>query len=109
MKLIKAFLHHVRTPDVVQALAEAGFRNVTLQEVRGALKPVSDAERDFSMESGGQIISEMRVSLVVDDSKVDQVTSIIRAVGYIGPGISGYVYVSPVEQALPIQPPMHRG
>jgi nitrogen regulatory protein P-II 1 len=102
MKLIKAFIHDVRTPDVLQALADAGFRNITLQAVRGALKAVSEGERDFSVESGGLIISETRVSLVVEDTQVDQVTAIIRSVARIGTGISGYVYVSAIEQALPI-------
>jgi nitrogen regulatory protein PII len=105
MKLIKAFIHDVRTPDVLQALADAGYRNITLQAVRGALKPVSEAEKDFSVEAGGLIISETRVSLVVEDHQVDRVTGIIRAVARIGSGVSGYVYVSPVEQALPITSP----
>ncbi|MCC7330473.1 MAG: P-II family nitrogen regulator [Gammaproteobacteria bacterium] len=105
MKLIKAFIHHVRTPDVVQALADAGFRNITLQDVRGVLKPVSERELDYSVESGGLIISETRLSLVVKDEQVDKVTSIIRAVGHVGPGVSGYVYVSAVEMALPIEAP----
>ena len=105
MKLIKAYIHDVRSPDVIQALADAGFRNITLQNVRGALKAISEAEHDYSVESGGLIISETRLSLVVEDAQVVQVVSIIRAVGYIGPGVSGYVYVSPVEQAFPIQAP----
>jgi len=105
MKLIKAFIHDVRTPDVLQALADAGFRNITLQAVRGALKAVSESEKDYSVESGGLIISETRVSLVVEDNQVAKVTEIIRAVARIGTGISGYVYVSPVEQALPIGSP----
>ena len=105
MKLIKAFLHHVRTPDVVQALADAGYRNITLQDVRGVLKPISEGELDYSVESGGLIISEARLSLVVEDEQVPKVAAIIRAVGYVGPGVSGYVYVSPVEQVWPIEAP----
>ena len=108
MKLIKAFIHDVRAPDVIQALADAGYRNITLQAVRGALKSLSDAERDFSVESGGLIISETRVSLVVEDHEVHKVFGIITAAGHVGPGISGYVYVSPVEQVLPIMAPERR-
>lgn len=105
MKLIKAFIHHVRSADVIQALADAGFRNITLQDVRGVLKPITDNERDYSAEAGGLVISEARLSLVVEDNQVDAVTSIIRTVGRVGPGVSGYVYVSPVEQMLPIGGP----
>lgn len=102
MKLIKAFIHHVRTPDVVQALADAGFRNITLQDVKGILKPLNDDERDFSRDVAGPVISETHLSLVCEDGEVDAVTSIIRTVAKVGPHISGWVYVSPVEQALPI-------
>jgi len=41
MKLIKAFIHHVRCADVVQSLGDAGYRNITLQDVRGMLKPIT--------------------------------------------------------------------
>jgi nitrogen regulatory protein P-II 1 len=102
MKLIKAFIHHVRTPDVVQALADAGFRNITLQDVKGILKPLSDSEQDFSRDAAGPVISETRLSLVCEDGEVEAITSIIRFVAKVGPHISGWVYVSPVEQALPI-------
>jgi hypothetical protein len=42
MKLIKAFIHHVRTAAVVEALTDAGYRNLTLLDVRGMLKPVTE-------------------------------------------------------------------
>ena len=105
MKLIKAFLHHVRTAAVVEALADAGYRNLTLQDVRGVLKPITENERDYSAEAGGLVISEARLSLVVEDREVDAVTSIIRTVARVGnhsDHVCGYVYVSPVDQVLPI-------
>lgn len=105
MKLIKAFLHHVRSAAVIEALADAGYRNLTIQEVRGMLKPITERERDYSVEAGSLVISEVRLSLVVEDREVDAVTSIIRTVGRVGPHVSGWVYVSPVEQALPIGGP----
>jgi len=102
MKLIKAFIHHVRTAAVVQALADAGYRNITLQDVKGMLKPVSDSEEHYSHEAGGLVISEVRLSLVCEDGEVEKVTSLIRSVASIGPHVSGWVYVSPVEMALAI-------
>lgn len=105
MKLVKAFIHHVRTADVVQALADAGFRNLTVQDVRGMLKPISENERDYSRDDAGLVISEARLSLVCEDQEVDAVTAIIRTTARIGPHISGWVYVSPVEKMLPIGGP----
>ena len=101
MKQIAAFIHHVRSATVVEALRAAGFKNITLLDVKGTLKPLSESEQDYSTDAG-VIISEVRISLVCDDSEVDEVTGIFRAAGQIGTGISGWVYVSPIEQALPI-------
>lgn len=105
MKLIKAFIHHVRAAPVVEALADAGFRNLTLQDVRGMLKPLTFEEQEYSMDASGQVISEVRLSLVVEDAQVDAVTAIIRTAARVGPNISGWVYVSPVDQVLPIGGP----
>jgi nitrogen regulatory protein P-II 1 len=101
MKQIKAFIHHARSATVVDALRDAGYKNITLLDVKGTLKPLNEAEQDYSTDAG-VVISEVRVSLVCEDSHVDDVTGIIRKAGRIGPGISGWVYVSPIEQALPI-------
>lgn len=102
MKLIKAFVHHVRCAPIVDALADAGFRNVTLQTVTGMLKPISDNEQNYSTGVSGLVISEARLSLVCEDDEVEAVTELIRSVARIGNQLSGWVYVSPVEQALPI-------
>lgn len=108
MKLVKAFMHHVRAPMVVQALGDAGYTNITLQDVKGMLKPIHPDETIFTRDANILVISEMRLSLVCEDSEVDEVTTIIRANARIGPGISGWVYISPVEQMLPIGgPPVH--
>lgn len=102
MKLIKAFIHLVRTSAVIDALADAGFRNITLQDVKGMLKPINESEVSYSASAGGLVIAEVRLSLVCEDTEVDTVTTLIRNVARVGPSISGYVYVSPVDQVLPI-------
>lgn len=103
MKQIAAVFHHVRTTAVVQALRDAGYQNITLQDVKGMLQPLSESEEDFSRTTGGSmVISEVRLSLVCEDEEVERIATIIRAVGRIGPTISGWVYVGPIEQVLPI-------
>jgi nitrogen regulatory protein P-II 1 len=101
MKQITAFMHHVRSAAVVEALRDAGYKNITLFDVKGTLEPISESERAYSTDAG-VVISEVRISLVCEDSQVDDVTGIIRAVGRIGQSVSGWVYVSAIEQALPI-------
>lgn len=103
MKLVKAYIHQVRTAQVVQALADAGYRNLALLEVKGTLKPLSDDEQYYSADGISLLIGEVRLELVCQDSEADAVITIIRTYGQIGrPRVSGGIYVSPVEQAVPI-------
>lgn len=107
MKKVEAYIHHVRTAAVVEALADAGFGNLVLHDVKGMLRPITENERDYSVEAGGLVISEVRLVLVVEDEHVEEVTAIIRKLGCVGllSCICGNVYVTPVEQALPIGGP----
>jgi len=102
MKMINAFIHHVRTGVVVEALADRGYRNLCLHEVKGMLPPITENERDFTAETGGLVIAEVHLMLYVNDHDVDAVTEIIRKEGRVGSGIAGFVYVSPVDRAIPI-------
>ena len=102
MKRIEAYIHHVRVEAVVQALAEAGFRNLCLYNVRGMLRPITARETDYSGELGGLVISEVCLCLVVEDPDRDRVTGLIQAVGKVGTQVSGHIYISPVDQALQI-------
>ena len=101
MKLITAYLHHVKVNAVVDALNDAGYRNLILQDVRGTLTPLDEFERVYSAEAR-LVISEAKLSIACDDNDVDTIANIIRLAGKIGDGISGWVYVSAIEQALPI-------
>ncbi|WP_369857995.1 P-II family nitrogen regulator [Candidatus Thalassolituus haligoni] len=101
MKQVTAFIHHVRSADVIDALRDAGYKNLSILDIKGSLKPLGERELAYSAEAG-VVISEVQLSLVCEDNQVDEVTSIIRKTGKIGPDISGWVYVSPIEQALPI-------
>ncbi len=101
MKQISAFVHHVRTAPVIEALRDAGYKNITLLDVKGTLKPLSEAEQGYSTEAG-LVISEARISLVCDDDQVEEATGIVRKAGAIGSSISGWVYVSPIDEAIPI-------
>lgn len=39
MKKITAFIHHVRSADVIEALRDAGYKNISLLDIKGTLKP----------------------------------------------------------------------
>jgi len=101
MKEIKAYIHHVRSAAVVEALCEAKYKNITLVDVKGTLKSLNEFEQDYSSDAG-VIISEVQISLVCEDRQVNEVIAIIQQSAEIGPDISGWVMVYPLEQLVPI-------
>ena len=70
----------VRAAEVVQALADAGFRNLVLTDVRGPLPSVSDDERDYSTEGAGLVIGAVRLDLVCQHSEAASVAAIICSI-----------------------------
>ncbi len=100
MKKIEAFLHDFCTADVVRALRDVGYHNITIQDVKGKLILLNGFKQGYLAESGA-LISEIRLMLICQDAEVDAVTTIIRAAARIGSRVLGWVYVSPVEPTLP--------
>jgi len=52
MKQITAFIHHVRTAEVIDALHDAGYKNMALLDLKGTLKPLGEQELAYTSEAG---------------------------------------------------------
>jgi nitrogen regulatory protein PII len=103
MKQLKAFVHRNRVSDLIHALNSAGFRQLSLFDVRGLLRALSAREQQFSVEFGDQVISEVQMEVFCEDDQVEQAVAIFRSTGRTGKPDAGWVYVSPVEQAIRIE------
>ena len=68
MKQITAFIHHVRSADVIDALRDAGYKNLSILDIKGSLKPLGERELAYSAEAG-VVISEVQLSLVCEDNQ----------------------------------------
>ena len=88
MKKIDAFIKHIRSAAFVDHLRDSGFKYITLLHVKGTLEPLNASEQDYSTVAG-VVTSEVRISLVSEDSQVDEVANIISELGQIGPDLSG--------------------
>ena len=102
MKQIKAFVHRNRVSDLVHALEAAGFQRLSLFDVKGLLRALSAREQEYSVEFGDQVISEIQLELFCDDTDVARAGEIFRLVGRTGHADAGWIYVSTIEQSLPI-------
>ena len=102
MREIKAFVHRGRVSDIVRALEERGYWRLTVIDVRGLLQALSDREYAYSVEIGERVTSEVRLELACEDHEVDAAVRIMREQGFTGQPVSGWVYISPIEQVWPI-------
>ncbi|MCF6258037.1 MAG: P-II family nitrogen regulator [Gammaproteobacteria bacterium] len=102
MKEIKAFIHRNRIIDVIRALKEADFRNLSIIDVKGTLKALDNKEQDYSVELGIAIITEMKLELVCDESRVDEATQLIQQHARTGQADAGWIYVIDIGQAIRI-------
>lgn len=104
MKEIKAFIHRNRIADVVHALAAAGFRNLSVIDVKGMLRALDPKEQDYSIEIGEQVITEVKLELVCgDDARLAEAIRLIRANARTGQPEAGWIYVTELADAVPIR------
>lgn len=103
MKEIKAFVHRNRIADVVRALRAAGYRNLSVIDVKGILHALSSKEQDYSIEFGGEVITEVKLELFCnDETTTAQAVDIIQTHGRTGQPEAGWIFISEVSVALPI-------
>ncbi len=107
MKEIKAFVHRNRIADVLHALKHAGLCkdncNISVVDVKGMLAALDNSERDYSLELGGTIITEVKLELVVADDKTDAIVKIICEQARTGQASAGWVFVNEIQEAYKIE------
>jgi len=92
---IKAFIHRNRVADVVDALYQAGFRNLTVIDVQGLLKALDSKEQKYSVEIGQKVITEVKLELVCEgEDRMHQAVELIREHARTGQTHAGWIYVT---------------
>jgi nitrogen regulatory protein P-II 1 len=96
MKEIKAFVHRNRVADVLHELKGAGFNRLTLVDVKAMLDSIDD-EREYSVELGERVVTEVKLELVCEDARLDEAVTILQRAARTDQPISGWIFVSPIE------------
>ncbi len=102
MKEIKAFIHRNRIANVIHALKEAGFQRLSVSSVEGMLKALDNKEQDYSVALGEAVISEMKLELVCEATRLDQAIRLIQEEAKTGQNDAGWIYVTDIVQAVKI-------
>ena len=102
MNEVKAFIHRSRAAEVVRALIKEGFTTLSLVDVKGTLDALGPQEREFSMEFGRKVVTEVKLELVCETDKTQTAVDLIRVHAKTDQETSGYVFVSEVLEVFEI-------
>ncbi len=105
MKRITALLHAHRMGDIVHALEALGERRISIVHSTGLLRASSAREQDYSVQLGERVTQEIQLDVFCEADRVEDIVALLRQHGRTGPHNSGWIFVSAVEQGIPIADP----
>jgi nitrogen regulatory protein P-II 1 len=100
---VKAFVHRNRIADVVDALYQDGFRDLTVIDVQGLLKALDSKEQRYSVEIGQKVITEVKLELVcIGKQRTTRAVELIRKYARTGQPHAGWIYVTGLVEQVEI-------
>lgn len=102
MKALKAFVHRERISDIVNALEQSGVHRLSVTDVNSLSPAFRAEEQKYSVEVGARVTTEAKLEVFCEDDQVDRIVQLIRLHGRTDQKVAGWVFLSPVERAWPI-------
>lgn len=103
MKLIEAVVRPHKLQDVKSALADIGVVGMTVTDVRGCGRQKGHVERYRGSEYTVDLLSKVKIEVVIADAQVDEVVSTIREAARTGEIGDGKIFVRPVDQVIRVR------
>jgi len=103
MKMIQAIIRPTKVEDVKNALDEAGYTSLTSIEVKGRGRQKGITQMWRGEEYKVDMLPKVKMEIVVQDEKEDEVAELIRKAAYTGNIGDGKIFVLPVEKTIRIR------
>ena len=103
MKMITAIIKPFKLDDVRQAVADIGIQGITVTEVKGFGRQKGHTELYRGAEYVVDFIPKIKIEIVVEADRVQQVVNCIRESANTGKIGDGKIFVIPVEEALRVR------
>ena len=103
MKKIEAIIRPHKLDEVREALLEAGFRGMTILEVKGVGRQKGHTEVYRGSEYQVDFLPKIKIELVVTDNRLDDALGIILKVAKTGQVGDGKIFVLPVEEVVRVR------
>ena len=103
MKKIEAIIRPFKLDDVREALTEMGVKGMTITEVKGYGRQKGHTEMYRGSEYKIDFLPKVKLEIVVADSMVERVVSVIIKTGRTGQVGDGKLFILPVEDVIRIR------
>ena len=103
MKKIEAIIRPHKLDEVRDALQEAGFRGLTVTEVKGYGRQMGHNEIYRGSEYKINFLPKVKVEIVCSDEKVDKAVTLIVTNARTGEVGDGKIFILPVEEAIRVR------
>ena len=103
MKKIEAIIKPFKLDDVKEALSEIGVYGMTVTEVNGYGRQKGHKEIYRGAEYVVDFVPKIKVEIVVDDERADEVVDTVRNAANSGKIGDGKIFVLPVEQVIRVR------
>jgi nitrogen regulatory protein PII len=103
MKKIEAIIKPFKLDDVKEALNEIGIQGMTISEVKGYGRQKGHKEIYRGAEYIVDFIPKIKIEIVVEASRSDEVVGKIQDAANTGKIGDGKIFVFPVEQAIRVR------
>ncbi len=103
MKKIEAIIKPFKLDDVKEALNEMGIQGMTISEVKGYGRQKGHKEIYRGAEYVVDFIPKVKIEIVVEADRADEVVNKIREAANTGKIGDGKIFVFSVEQAIRVR------
>lgn len=103
MKKIEAIIKPFKLDDVKEALNEMGIQGMTISEVKGYGRQKGHKEIYRGAEYVVDFIPKIKIEIVVEADRADEVVDKIREAANTGKIGDGKIFVFPAEQAIRVR------
>ena len=103
MKKIEAIIKPFKLDDVKEALNEVGIQGMTITEVKGYGRQKGHKEIYRGAEYVVDFIPKLKVEIIVDATRADEVVDVITKAANTGKIGDGKIFILPVETAIRVR------
>ena len=103
MKKIEAIIRPHKLDDVRSGLMEAGFRGMTVSEVKGFGRQKGHSEIYRGAEYKISFLPKLKVEIVCSDDKAEKAVAVIVKMAKTGEVGDGKVFIYAIEEAVRVR------